>query len=240
MIKKIVIATLAVILFGAVGVGAYDAYQGNSTLEMPNVAALAAGGQAQMGQGQMGQQGQGQGQMGQRGQQGQGGQGQQGQHGQQGQGGQGQGASGGQPVQRDWISLTGTVIELQQQGLLVDTEERGQLLLSLGRPGFADEQGVVFNAGDSVTVNGFIGDEGFFVAGDITNNATGDMLMLRDPNGRPLWAGPGRQQNQNGQGGQGNGRGNGGGGQGQGKGNGGGGQGQGQGRGNGGGWSQTQ
>lgn len=236
MIKKIVIATLAVILIGAVGVGAYDAYQGNSTLEMPNVAAMAAGGQAQMGQGgqgqgQMGQQGQGQ--MDQHSQQGQGGQGQHGQ-----QGAQGQGANGGQPVERDWITLTGTVIETQQQGLLVDTEERGQLLLSLGRPGFADEQGVVFNPGDAVTINGFIGDEGFFVAGDITNNTTGDMLMLRDPNGRPLWAGPGREQNQNGQGGQGNGRNSGNGGQGQGKGNGGGGQGQG--RGNGGGQSQTQ
>ncbi len=195
MIKKIVIATLAVILISAVGVGAYDAYQGNSSLEMPNVAALAAGAQGRMsqqggqGQGQMGRQGgQGQGQMGQQGGQSQG---QQGAHGAQGQ----QGANGGQPVQRDWNSLTGTVIEVQAQGLLVETEERGQLLLSMGRPGFADEQGVIFNPGDAVTVNGFVGDEGFFVAGDITNNATGDMLMLRDPNGRPLWAGPGRSGN---------------------------------------------
>jgi hypothetical protein len=27
----------------------------------------------------------------------------------------------------------------------------------------------------------------------VTNTTTGERLLLRDPNGRPLWGGPGRQ-----------------------------------------------
>jgi hypothetical protein len=197
MIKKTIIATVIIVLVGAVGVGIYDAYQGNSTLAMPNV--MAAGSpQASQPAGQAGQMqgqhapgmaaGQTQGQMGQ----------------QQGQG-QGAGNSSGQPIQHDWQTLTGAVIEQQPQGLLVDTAEQGELLLNLGRPGFADQQNVTFSPGDTVSIDGFIGDEGFFVAGVINNETTDAILMLRDPNGRPLWAGPGRQQQ--GAQGQGNGQG---------------------------------
>ncbi|RPJ00311.1 MAG: hypothetical protein EHM39_05060, partial [Chloroflexi bacterium] len=59
---------------------------------------------------------------------------------------------------------------------------------------------------------------GQFRAGEIDNLTQGGRLMLLDPNGRPLWAGPGTTsgQSQNAQGGQG-GQGQGGqGGQGQG------------------------
>jgi hypothetical protein len=190
MAKKIIIAAIVIILLGAVSVGAYDAIQGNSTLSMPDV--LAAGspqtapqqGQNQMANGQM----QGRGQMGNGQMQGQGRMG----NGQM----QGQGQLGsGQQVQHDWQTLTGTVVELQAQGLLVDTAEQGELLLNLGRPGFAGQQNVSFNPGDAVTIDGFIGDEGFFVAGVIRNEANGQSLQLRDPNGRPLWAGPGQMQN---------------------------------------------
>jgi len=48
-----------------------------------------------------------------------------------------------------------------------------------------------------------------FMAGDITQVSTGLRVMLRDPNGRPLWAGPGNSGG-NGGGSGGNGGGNGG------------------------------
>lgn len=195
MIKKIVIITAVIILVSALGVGIYDAYQGNSTFEVPNVQAMAAGLGQEQGMGP----GRGQGQM-------------QGHAGQQGNG-------TGEPIQHDWLTLSGTVISQDQQGLWVDTEERGELLLNLGRPGFADEQNVQFNPGDTVTIQGFDSPQGNFAAGTITNETTGQSLMLRDPNGRPLWAGPGRNGNGGGQGqgqgrsgrAQGNGRGQGGG-----------------------------
>ena len=58
MIKKIVVGTLIAILVVAVGVGLYDAAQGNSSLELPslNVQPASAGGNGQ------GSNGQGQGQ----------------------------------------------------------------------------------------------------------------------------------------------------------------------------------
>jgi hypothetical protein len=205
MIKNILLALLVVILLGAVVVGFYDSARGASNFSLPTWNS----GQSQ---GQGGGQGNGQG----RGHQGQGnGQGQ-GQGGGQGQGqGGGNGQGQGTPVQHTWITLKGTVTAFDgQQTLTVDTAERGQLDLWLGRVGYASQQGVTFNSGESVTILGFDGTNGQFQAGEITNDTTGQTLYLRDPNGRPLWAGQGNGQGQ-GQGG-GNGQGQG---QGQGSGN---------------------
>ncbi len=175
MIKNIIIATLVVILLGAVGVGIFDTYQGNSTFEMPNVRALAAGTGLVQGSGQGQGRGQGQGNGAGRGH------------------GQGQGGNPtGEPIVHEWLTLTGTVVEVQAQGVVVNTPERGELLLSLGPAGFAAQQNVTFTAGNAVTIDGFDSPQGQFVAGSITNTTTGQTLLLRDPNGRPLWAGPGR------------------------------------------------
>jgi hypothetical protein len=96
-------------------------------------------------------------------------------------------------VQHEWLTVKGTVASFdQQQGLVVDTVEQGQLTLSLGPVGFAEQQEVTFTPGDSVTMQGFVGEQGAFVAGQITNDTTGATLLLRDPNGRPLWAGRGQ------------------------------------------------
>jgi hypothetical protein len=183
MIKNVLLALLVVILLGAVIVGFYDSARGASNFSLPTWNSSQA-----QGQGQGGGQGNGQG----RGHQGQGnGQGQ----GQRGGNSQGQGQ--GTPVQHTWITLKGTVAAFDgQQTLTVDTAERGQLDLWLGRVGYASQQGVTFNADDSVTILGFDGTNGQFQAGEITNDATGQTLYLRDPNGRPLWAGQGNGQGQ--------------------------------------------
>ena len=191
MFKKIVISTLVIILLGAVAVGAYDIATGASTLEVPdiNLSANAAGNNR--GQGQ--QQGQGQGQG--RGQ----GQGQQ-----QGQGsGPTQGQGQGQMVPHEWSTFTGTVVSVNVQSLVVDTAEQGQLMLDLGPAAFAEQQGVIFTPGDSITGQGFA-ESGMYHAAEITNTTTGQSLQLRDPNGRPLWAGGGQggQGAQSGQQGQ--------------------------------------
>ena len=221
MIKKIVVTALIIILVGAAGAAAYDASQSKSTLDLSTDDLFASGqGQGRQGGGQG--QGQGQGRQGQS-QQGQGkGQGQRGQ----GQG-QGQGNDAGQAIQHEWVTLSGTVVSMDQQSMTVDTVEQGELTLELGMPGFADEQAVTFESGDAVTITGFE-ENGMFQAGQINNETTGETLFLRDPNGRPLWAGQGQ-----GQGGQGQGQGQDGQGQGQrGQGQGQLGQSQGQGQGN--------
>ena len=183
MFKKIVISTLVVILLGAVVIGAYDIYHGNSSLEMPefSLAANAAGGGGNGGWSQAQGNGQGRGQRGQ---------------------GVGQNQSQQGPMTpHTWTTLQGTVASVEAQTMVVDTGEMGQLTLDLGPAGFAEQQGVVFTPGDQVTVQGF-DESGMFHAAEITQIASGQNLQLRDPNGRPLWAGQG-------QGGQGQGNGSG-------------------------------
>jgi len=192
MFKKIVISTLVVILLGAVVIGAYDIYNGNSSLEMPEIslAANAAGGGGNGGWSQG--QGNGQGQS-------------------RGRGGQGQGTaqnqSQGQMMPQEWTTVQGTVASVDAQTMVVDTAEQGQLTLELGPAGFAEQQGIAFAPGEEVTVQGF-DESGMFHAAEITQMTSGQSLQLRDPNGRPLWAGQGQGgQGQSGGQSQGNGSG---------------------------------
>lgn len=194
MLKSILIGTIVIVLLGALAVGFYDSMRGASSFSLPQWNSAQAQGQGggHQGQGQGRGNGQGQGQG--RGQ----GQGQ-GQGNGQGRGrggnGQGQGQGQGTPVEHTWVTLQGTVSSFDgQQTLSVETGERGQLDLWLGPTGYAAQQGVIFNPGDAVTILGFDSPNGSFQAGEITNNTSGTTLYLRDPNGRPLWAGQGNGQ----------------------------------------------
>jgi len=102
----------------------------------------------------------------------------------------------------EWITVEGVVSAVAQNSLTVETADAGTLTLQLGRPGFATEQAVNFVIGDQVRVIGY-DNMGQFRAGEIDNLTQGGRLMLLDPNGRPLWAGPGSTGGQSGQGSQG-------------------------------------
>ena len=146
-------------------------------------------------------------------------------------------AAESQVAPEDWVTVDGVVSTVDAQVLTMQTQTGEYHDLELGSADFMAEQGVSFVPGNPISVVGFW-QEGVFRAGEITKTMTGERLMLLDPNGRPLWAGPGRAGN-NGGGGQGqSGQSGNGGGQGQsengqsqdGQGNNGGGQGQGQGQ----------
>ncbi|MBP8000858.1 MAG: hypothetical protein KA314_16475 [Chloroflexi bacterium] len=133
--------------------------------------------------------------------------------------GQGQGAAAGTAdgsrtpdpqVQVDaWITITGTIMAYQGNSMTVAADDGQLITLQSGQPRFFAAQGVTFQVGDEVIIVGFYqGDQ--FMAGDITQVATGLRVLLRDPNGRPLWAGVGNNGN-----GGGGGQGGGGGGQGR-------------------------
>lgn len=100
-----------------------------------------------------------------------------------------------------WVTITGTLTAVSRGNFTVLTDDGQSLRVQLGRPDFATEQGVSFAAGDEVSILGYW--EGAqFRAGEVTQISTGLRLMLLDPNGRPLWAGPGNGNgNGNGQGG---------------------------------------
>lgn len=92
----------------------------------------------------------------------------------------------------EWLTVTGTLIEMFGNTYTIQTEVGDLLTISAGAPRrFLDEQGFAANIGDALTFT-YFENNGSYSAGDITNETTGARLMLRDPNGRPLWAGPGR------------------------------------------------
>jgi len=104
----------------------------------------------------------------------------------------------------EWITIEGTLMSFQGGSMTINSPQGDILTFQTGQPRFFAEQNVSFQVGDEIIVVGFYdGDQ--FMAGDITQVATGARVMLRDPNGRPLWAGPGGNGNGNrgNQGGQG-------------------------------------
>jgi hypothetical protein len=99
----------------------------------------------------------------------------------------------------EWITLEGTLMSFQGGNMTMSTADGALVSFQTGQPRFLAEQGVTFQVGDQISVLGFYEGEQFS-AGEITQLSTGLRVMLRDPNGRPLWAGPGN----NGNGGNGN------------------------------------
>ncbi|MGD8622134.1 MAG: hypothetical protein PVH60_09280 [Anaerolineales bacterium] len=100
----------------------------------------------------------------------------------------------------EWITVQGELIAFQNGNMTISTTEGDLLSFKTGQPRFLAEQGISFQVGDEVSVVGFFAETGEFMAGEITQTETASRAMLRDPNGRPLWAGPGNGRgNGNGQ-----------------------------------------
>lgn len=95
-----------------------------------------------------------------------------------------------QAVVEEWVTLNGTIASMLNGAMTIELTDGTLVNFQTGQPRFLADQGVVFSLGEAVEVVGFYSD-GQFVAGDITQLNTGAKVMLRDPNGRPLWAGPG-------------------------------------------------
>jgi hypothetical protein len=92
-------------------------------------------------------------------------------------------------------------MSFQGGNMTMSTADGSMISFKTGQPRFFAEQGVTFQVGDLIRILGFFEGEQF-MAGEITQLSTDFRVMLRDPNGRPLWAGPG---NSNGNGGNSNG-----------------------------------
>ncbi|MEI2609156.1 MAG: hypothetical protein V9G20_11065 [Candidatus Promineifilaceae bacterium] len=100
-----------------------------------------------------------------------------------------------------WITITGTIVAYEGNVMTIASDDGQLITLQSGQPRFFAAQGITFQVGDEVIVVGFYqGDQ--FMAGDITQVSTGLRVLLRDPNGRPLWAGAGNNGNGNSNGGQ--------------------------------------
>ncbi|NWG17226.1 MAG: hypothetical protein HXY41_11375 [Chloroflexi bacterium] len=117
-----------------------------------------------------------------------------------GQGGDGAGGANETLIPMEsWVTLNGVVTAVTNNGLTMQAEDGQIYTLQFGRADFWTSQAVTFAVGDAVSAMGFWqGDQ--FQTGQITKTATGERILLRDPNGRPLWGGPGRNGNGNGNG----------------------------------------
>ncbi|MEN8098497.1 MAG: hypothetical protein ABFQ89_05435, partial [Chloroflexota bacterium] len=88
----------------------------------------------------------------------------------------------------EWLTVNGVVLSVDDNALTVESANGDVLEVELGPTHYWSSQGVEIEPGDAVEIMGFYEDD-TFVAGDITLTATGEHLMLREPDGRPLWAG---------------------------------------------------
>ncbi len=104
----------------------------------------------------------------------------------------------------EWVTLEGTITAINRSNITMTLADGTSLTFQAGQPSFFTSQGVTLQVGDAISVLGFYQNDQF-MAGEIVQTATGLRVMLRDPNGRPLWAGPGGS----GSGGNGNGYGGG-------------------------------
>jgi hypothetical protein len=93
-----------------------------------------------------------------------------------------------------WLELAGTVADATSEELLVQLEDNTTVSIT-GRPWrFAQENGFAAAAGDSLTLTGFYEGERLEI-GAIEDSTSGQSVLIRQQDGRPMWAGGGRVGN---------------------------------------------
>lgn len=100
----------------------------------------------------------------------------------------------GQADVEAWIQLQGTVVSVDVDTLLVELGSGEQVSMENRAWWFALEQGFSVHAGDQVILSGFYEGEDLEV-GRIENLTSGQTVLIREPGGRPMWAGGGRRGN---------------------------------------------
>ena len=92
----------------------------------------------------------------------------------------------------DWQTVQGEVVSLASDAMTVETASGASVLVE-GMPwSYAQKAGFAAEMGDEVTLNGFE-EDGEFKVGELANDASGQLVQIRELSGRPLWAGGGGQ-----------------------------------------------
>ena len=92
----------------------------------------------------------------------------------------------------EWLTYGGSVVALDDEGVTIATGDGQELAIKLGPPWYRESLDFSAEVGDQVSVVGFYDDD-HFETGQVANQTNGQTLILRDEDGRPLWAGRGRQ-----------------------------------------------
>jgi len=94
----------------------------------------------------------------------------------------------GQANVEEWITYSGVVESVSSDVWVISLENDSRLELDGRMLRYLIEQGFTVDEGDTLTLTGFYDGDDFEV-GKIENTTAGDILLVRDENGRPLWAG---------------------------------------------------
>lgn len=86
-------------------------------------------------------------------------------------------------------TIHGTVVSFDQMGLSLTLDDGSALYVQLGNSRYSQSIGFAPQAGETVTVYGFNGDQGLFSAITVTLDGTGQVYSFRSETGQPLWAG---------------------------------------------------
>jgi len=117
------------------------------------------------------------------------------------QGSNGQGNTTGTGIPQADISAAttvhGIVNSFDLSGMSVTLDDGTILYVQLGNSRYNQSIGFAPQAGEAVTINGFIGDQGLYSAISVTVDSTAQIYSFRNVDGTPMWAGG----NGNGQGG---------------------------------------
>ena len=87
-----------------------------------------------------------------------------------------------------WITKSGLVESLDDELLVVNLTDGTTLEVEGRALSYALELGLSVKAGDELLLTGFM-EEDEFEVGQIENITTGEIVVVRAENGRPLWAG---------------------------------------------------
>jgi len=90
-----------------------------------------------------------------------------------------------------WLIFTGTVESVSQDLWTITLTDGSTLEIEGRKLSFMLEQGFIVEVGDNLTLTGFYEGESIEI-GQIMKTNSGEMITIRDQNGRPLWSG-GRQ-----------------------------------------------
>jgi hypothetical protein len=102
----------------------------------------------------------------------------------------GDGLGTGQAQVDEWLTLNGTVTVADDDELIVHVDGGGEVVMEGRALRFLQEQAFQVEAGQRLSLTGFY-EEGDFEVGTVANLTTGLSTLVRDENGRPLWAGRG-------------------------------------------------
>ena len=92
----------------------------------------------------------------------------------------------------EWVTLEGVVTDVQDEALMIELSDGGELIIERRAWSVAQELGFDTQIGNPVVLAGFYeGDD--FEVGRITDQSGGSEVVLREISGRPLWAGNGRR-----------------------------------------------